>query len=280
MRFKRDLIQNIALSILVVCIAWALKHHYSIAQAENLKWILAPTAALVKTITGYLFYFEPDTGYINHDLRIIIAPACAGVNFLIAAFCMSFFCGIFKISGFKNKCFWLIVCAAGVYMATIFVNAFRIWISIATIAADIHAGWFTPQRVHRMSGILIYFFFLSGFYHIIQKIICLLADGPVNITRPFKQKKQKQQKKWKNGINLPVRIGFFPLICYWIIAIAVPWLNAAHKENPAGFKEHSLTVGIVSFAVFIIFFIIRSMIAQMTVGSDNRPTHVGIIQKQ
>jgi exosortase K len=244
---------------------WALKYHYSIARAENLKWILAPTAALVETITGNLFYFETDTGYINHDLRILIAPACAGVNFLIAAFCMSFFCGIFKLTGLKSKCMWLIICSVGAYVFTVSVNALRIWLSIATIAADIHGGWFTPQRVHRMSGILIYFFFLSVFYHIIQKIIHPVQAG-------FSDKP-------KSNINRTIHIGILPLIFYWITAIAVPWLNSAYEKDPSGFAEHSLTVGFVSFAVFIIFFIIRSMMARMTVGSDNRLTHVGIIQK-
>ena len=251
--------------------AWALKSHYSVAHAEHLKWILAPTAALVEAITGHLFYFETDTGYINHDLQIIIAPACAGVNFLIAALGMSVFCGIFKLSGFQKKCFWLIGCVAGAYLTTISVNAFRIWISIATITADIHSGWFTPQRVHRMSGILIYFFFLSVFYHIIQKIIYrILANDPGNITRSPKQ---------KNGIGRAIHIGFLPLACYWIIAIAVPWLNAAHKKDPAGFTEHSLMVGILSLAVFIFFFIVRAMMAQMKIGREKKPTLAGIVQK-
>jgi exosortase K len=265
LQFKKELIQSIALSILVVCIAWVLKHHYSIAQAKHLKWILTPTAAMVETISGYLFYFESDTGYINHDLRIIIAPACAGVNFLIAAFCMSFFCGIFKISGFKNKCFWLINCAAGAYIATIFVNAVRIWISIAAITADIHGGWFTPQRVHRMSGIIIYFFFLSGFYHIIQKIIYHIQAGFPG--------------KPKTSISRAIHIGVLPLIFYWIITIVVPWLNKAHKKDPAGFTEHSLTVGVLSLAMFSIFFLARALSTPMKIRRAKTPMMGGIVQK-
>jgi exosortase K len=204
---RRELIQNIILCLTALCMAWGLKYHYSIAQPGHLRWILTPTAALVDTVTGHWFYFEADAGYINQDLQIIIAPACAGVNFLIAVLCMSFFCGVFKLYGFQNKCFWLISCLIGAYFATIFVNAVRIWISIATISADVHGGWFTPQRVHRMSGILIYFFFLSLFYLIIQKIICLvandllLANGPGNITRPLKQKKAEKAEKQKGPHN-------------------------------------------------------------------------------
>ncbi len=232
-----------------------MKYHYSIAQAEHLKWILAPTAALVESITGYLFYFEPDTGYINHDLRIIIAPACAGVNFLIAAFCMSFFCGSFKIPGFKNKCFWLIVCAASVYMGTIFVNAVRIWISIATIAADLHAGWFTPQRVHRMSGVLIYFFFLNVFYHIIQKIIQMLQ-----VRRADLKNRTARQLLPEMRTARAVVIGLYPLICYWIIAILVPWANHAYEKNPDGFMEHCGMVGIGSICIFMFLFSLKPVV--------------------
>jgi exosortase K len=278
----KEIAQNIIFCLMALCIAWGLKYHYSTAHAESLKWILAPTAALVETITRHPFFFESNIGYINQDLQIIIAPACAGINFLIAVFCMSAFCGIFKLPGFQKKSFWLIGCAAGAYIATINVNAFRIWISIATIAADIHAGWFTPQRVHRMSGIIIYFFFLSGFYHIIQKIIYLvandlvLANDPDNITWPLNLKKQKKRK---NGIDRTIHFGILPLICYWIIAIAVPWLNAAHKKDPAGFTEHSLTVGVLSLAVFSIFFLARAMSTQMKIRQEKTPTIAGIVQK-
>ena len=263
MRIKKTHFQSIILCLAALCMAWGLKCHYSIAHAEHLKWILAPTAALVEAITGHLFYFETDTGYINHDLQIIIAPVCAGVNFLITAFSMSFFCGIFKLSGFKSKCFWLVGCAAGAYIVTINVNALRIWIAIALITADIHAGWFTPQRVHRMSGILIYFFFLCVFYHIIQKIIRYIQAG-------FPDKP-------KINISRTVPIDIFPLVCYWIIAISVPWLNAAHKKNAAGFIEHSLTVGVLSFAVFVIFSLIRAMIAQRDITREKKPTFTHII---
>ena len=244
MRLKKTLFQNIILCLTALCMAWGLKYHYSIALADNLKWILAPTAALVQIFIGHPFYFEANTGYINHDLQIIIAPACAGVNFLLAVFCMSFYCGIFKLSGFKKKGIWLAGCTAGAYITTISVNAVRIRISIAMISAGIHAGWLTPQRVHRITGILIYFFFLSVFYLIIQKIILQIQAGDLN-----KSAQNPRPKKAKNRIGRLIHIGILPLVCYWIIAIVVPWLNAAHEKDPAGFTEHCLTVGICSVSI-------------------------------
>jgi len=249
---KKPLIQNVISCLTALCIAWGLKYHYSIAHADNLKWILAPTTALVETITGHLFNLETSTGYINHNLQIVIAPACAGVNFLIAAFCMIVFSGIFKIYGFKNKCIWLAGCAASAYIATICVNAVRIWVSIATISADIHAGWFTPQRIHRISGILIYFFFLSVFYLIIQKIICYIQTGA-----QYKHCRKEKLKKQKNRVGRVIHIGIIPLIYYWMLTIAVPWLNAAHKKDPAIFIEHCAMVGIGSISIFLLLLFLR-----------------------
>lgn len=255
MLLKRELIQNIILCLTALCIAWTLKYHYSIAHAEHLKWILAPTAALAESITGHPFYFETGTGYINQNLRIIIAPACAGVNFLITAFGMSFFCGIFKFSGFQKKCFWLIGCVVVAYIATIFVNAFRIGISIATIAADIHAGWFTPSRVHRMSGIIIYFFFLSGFYHIIQKIIQMLQIRRADLKNLSARQHRPEIRTAQAAV-----IGLYPLICYWSITILVPWANHAYEKNPVGFMEHCGMVGIGSICIFMLLFSLKPVV--------------------
>jgi len=91
---------------------------------------------------------------------------------------------------------------------------------------------------------LIYFFFLSVFYHIIQKIIYRI------------------QTRGENTIKYTARqiqIGIFPLACYWMIAIGVPLINMAHRQNPEGFAEHSLTVGLFSFAIFVLFFTVRIM---------------------
>ena len=266
MRVKRQLLQNILLCSAALGMAWGLKYHYSVAHAQNLKWILSPTAAMVKWIMGNSFYFQVDTGYINHDLRIIIAPACAGVNFLITAFGMSAFCGIFRLTGFSTQCFWLAGSAVGAYAATISVNAVRIWISIATISADIHTAWFTPQRVHRMSGIVIYFFFLSVFYHIIQ-----------NIIDHIQVRKHAQKQKSEKHTSTPA--GIVPLVFYWSIAIGIPCLNLAYKKDPAGFMEHSLTVGLLSFIMFAVFFLARAITAQIKIKRKKKPAFIDTVLK-
>ena len=79
---------RIAQWLVVLFCALALKQHYSSASANNLRWILAPTTALVELVSGVSFEFESHAGYMSSDRSFLIAPSCAGVNFLITAFLM------------------------------------------------------------------------------------------------------------------------------------------------------------------------------------------------
>src|SRR5262245_43541462 len=84
---KRKMIWSAQLAVVLLC-ALALKFYYSNATADELRWILAPTTALVELLSGRSFAFESYTGYMSSDHRFVIAVPCAGVNFLITAFLM------------------------------------------------------------------------------------------------------------------------------------------------------------------------------------------------
>ncbi len=88
------LLRNSIFYILALLIAWGLKYHYSRSGSDELAWVLAPTAGLVELISGIQFENEAHTGFVSQGSRIIIAPACAGINFLIIAFCMATFSGL------------------------------------------------------------------------------------------------------------------------------------------------------------------------------------------
>ena len=75
------------LLIIVLC-ALGLKLYYATATADDLRWILAPTTALVELLSGRQFQFESYSGYMSSDHRFVIAVPCAGVNFLLTAFLM------------------------------------------------------------------------------------------------------------------------------------------------------------------------------------------------
>src|SRR5215212_6905700 len=66
--------------------AYGLKLSYSRAAAEDLAWILGPTARAVGWLRGETLTLSPGAGcagWIPPDGSYVIAPACAGVNFMI-----------------------------------------------------------------------------------------------------------------------------------------------------------------------------------------------------
>jgi exosortase K len=111
-------------------IAFALKYHYSKANSDNLDWVLAPTAWWVQILCGIPFEKERNVGYVNHDNQFIIAPACAGINFMIIAFSTLIFSFIHHMSTVKSRLLWMVACLGIVYPYTILVNSLRIIPSI------------------------------------------------------------------------------------------------------------------------------------------------------
>ena len=86
---KRKVKSKAASQLVVIVGAAALiKLYYSTASVNELRWILAPTTALVEFITGTSFEFESYAGYMSSDHTFLIAASCAGVNFLITSFLM------------------------------------------------------------------------------------------------------------------------------------------------------------------------------------------------
>ena len=236
---------------IVLLIACGIKYHYSKAGSDALIWILAPTAGLVEKISRIPFEYEALTGFVNSAQRIIIAPSCAGVNFLIIAFCMATFCGLHRFRQPEHKLFWLMISAINAYALTLVVNTLRIILSIHMYRVDIYGAWITPLRVHRLAGIVIYFFFLCLFYMIMNK----------GLRRLLLKNNTKQTGDTRSGPSRSAHlrwpsITMTPLIWYALITLGVPLVNAAYLGNSARFAEHLGMVisgcAIVIAAIFLI----------------------------
>ncbi|MBW2680103.1 MAG: exosortase K [Deltaproteobacteria bacterium] len=207
--------------MVVLLMAVGLKYHYSHARSNDLGWILGPTAGVVEYISGIAFEKEGGAGFVNRANRIIIAPSCAGVNFLIIAFCMAAFSGLHRLNSFGLKIFWLGNSAAWTYVLTIAVNAFRIVTSIHMYNADIYYHGLTPERLHRIEGIFIY--------------LCQYQDSI-------------------GSGHAPV----VPLFWYLMISLGIPLLNRSYHKNGRQFVEHSLVILCVCMVVFLVVFLIQS----------------------
>jgi exosortase K len=140
------------------------KLHYSAASPGELRWILAPTARLVSAVTGGNFAYEAGVGWVDREATFIIAPACAGLNFAMAAFLALTLGGLAGMRTGRAAGVRLAGAAALAYSATLIVNALRIALAIALHRGAIDLGGLDRAEVHRVEGILVYLCGLCALY--------------------------------------------------------------------------------------------------------------------
>lgn len=155
---------------LALVAALALKAHYGTATAHALRWILAPTAALVSGSTGAPFVFEA-AGYLSPELGLLIAPVCAGVNFLVVVFCS----GVFGLAPLIPEARAKVLFAAGwvgvSYGATILANAARILVGLELRAVQPYLTWLTAGELHRLEGVVVYVSALCGLFLLARAVV-------------------------------------------------------------------------------------------------------------
>jgi exosortase K len=235
--------------LLIFLMAAGLKYHYSHADSGDLYWILKPTAGMVEWISGMAFDHEEGAGFVNRTHRLVIAPSCAGVNFLITMFCMAALSGFNRFSRTGTRCAWACASIVIAIFSTVMVNAARIVASFHIYRADIYSAWLTPERVHRAGGVVLYFLALSVLYLVLMRIIRFPA-----------QDRQRGEPPGTAVASAPRRIlhsGAVPAAWYLTVAIGVPLLNVAYLKGKARFAEHTLTVAITCLIVFILIALIR-----------------------
>jgi hypothetical protein len=146
------------------------------------------------------------------------------------------------------------------YLLTIAVNALRIFVSIHTYTADIQLGWFTPARIHRLEGVVIYFFFLTLFYMIINKTIYKFRGGAAG-KKPASARPVARRPNYVGWMCA----GLIPYSWYGLHTLVVPLVNGALRQNPGRFAEHGVVVLTASGAVLAIFLLTRILIFHVAV---------------
>lgn len=220
-------------ALLTVVVMLLLKRHYSLATAEQLDWVLAPTAGLVAWCTAASPVLENGVGYVDPAQGIIVAPACAGINFMIMAFGLAAFCGLNQIRRPAGQLVWLALAFATAYCLTLPVNAVRIALSLTLYQADIYTGWLTAERVHRLAGIGLYLGALWLLYLGLRRIIARFWGR-------FDQQDQL------GLMRLP---GCLVVGWYLIGTLGVPLANGAWRRGASAFGEHCVTVVLASLAL-------------------------------
>lgn len=238
--FNKIKLNRIIMIVISLVIAWSLKYHYSHSTSDDLVWILAPTAYLVQMTGDMNFEREVNTGYVNNENGIVIAPSCSGVNFMIIAFCLSAYTGLKKIKTTPMQSLWVLLSLAGAYVYTLFVNFFRINLSIYSIKTELLETWFTRETVHLFEGVVVYFIFL-----LIYNILLNMIINPFITKIPEKHFMQ-------------IRRFLLPLSFYLSFTLLVPVLNHGGFPPNQDFTWFAFIVLISCSVVFTLFFLLKA----------------------
>lgn len=156
--------------VVVALVVWAMKRHYADARADDLWWILGPTAQLVSAITGTQFAAVPSEGYVSYERLFVIEKSCAGINFLIAAFGMLVFTLFHRVHSSRSAACVLAASLLAAYGAAVLVNAARITIAMWLLDHRMALSTFNAAQVHRLEGITVYFAGLVLLYEFVQRL--------------------------------------------------------------------------------------------------------------
>ena len=223
MSAKYTRFSQLAKILTLLLAAFALKHFYSTASVNNLRWILAPTTLLVELVSGRTFNFEMHAGYMSSDNSFLIASSCAGVNFMIAAFLML---SIAKL--WRGRLSWKFIPAAFLisYATTIVANTVRISTALHLQNSRLDIAGLNANQLHRLEGIVIYFGFL---------LLLFLLSERTEVQTPV-----------ANTHTHAVRLEHFmlPLLVYYVTTLGMPLMNALYRQEFAAssFLEHSAFV--------------------------------------
>jgi exosortase K len=223
--------RTLAILLLVALATWAMKRYYAEAPVDELQWILGPTATLVTALTRVSFEWEPGQGYLSRERFFLIAKACAGINFMIAAFGMVAVVRGRRALSCRAAAGVLLTSVLASYSAAVCVNAVRITIAMWLAAYPVGFVGMTAAKIHRVEGIACYFGGLVLLYQLVQYV----------------DKGSERVSPGAEGACPPkhARIGRcegrVPLFWYLVITVAVPLANGAASAGKV-FVEHTLYV--------------------------------------
>ncbi|HJS23834.1 MAG TPA: exosortase K, partial [Pyrinomonadaceae bacterium] len=209
--------------VVVLLCALALKSYYSTATPNELRWILAPTTALVEMLSGRSFEFESYTGYMSSDHTFVIAVPCAGVNFLLTAFLMITLRLLWRERFEGVSWRFLPIAALMAYVATLIANTTRICVALEIQRRSIEVSWLTGNQLHRLEGIVIYFGFLLLLFMLLERM--------------------------DNGE--PRRMLLFPVVIYYATTLGIPLLNGSYRQ-PAFWEHFAFVIVLPAIFAFVV----------------------------
>jgi len=200
----------------VALVSFGLKRHYADATTDALSWILTPTAHFVSLVTGVAFTAVAGEGYFSAERMFLIEKACAGINFMIAAFAMVAFALLHRARSVRDATAVVGVSLCASYLAAVVVNTMRIVIAMWLAAHSTQWLSLTAADIHRLEGITVYFGGLLLLYALVQRV----------------------------DRREPVFRYALPLACYYLVTLGLPLINGASQIGEA-FLAHAVIVLLV-----------------------------------
>jgi len=212
-----------ALIAAVLVADYTFKRFVSRASAEDLDFLLAPTAALVRCLTGHAFVSESGAGYFSRDLMLIIAPACSGANFAIVLFTALAAGYVGRLRTAHRKLAWMLAALVLAYVTTVLTNTVRITLAATLRAHPFFDAGVSHAAAHRALGVAVY----------LTALIAL--DGAAG-----------------GLLGAPRKRAGFALACYLGVTLVTPLLGGASATGP--FLMHAaLVLGATTFVAAVLW---------------------------
>ncbi len=235
---RSSLAHKAVVTSIVLAAAYLLKAYYRGAASEDLSWILGPVARLVELFSNLNFVHEPGYGWVDVEHDVVIAPACAGVNFYIIAFCMSAFQLTQRVQRLAGTLTKIMIAGFLSYWVAILANVLRILLATYFYAVEFHWSWLSSEAVHRIVGTCVFYLLLFSYSRAIS--------AWHNRQAPEHRTDKPQSPRTKPLIFI------VPLFWYLAFSLGVPLVNQAFLAHPESFIRHALQVVAVTVVLTLI----------------------------
>lgn len=163
--------KNIAYYLTAVVFFILLKFGFTLADNNDLTFLLEPTDKLVGFLTDSHSIYLANIGYFHEQMNIIIDKSCSGFNFWVLSFLLFSYLTVNHFDKTLSKILTIPTALIGAYLLTIFVNTSRIF---ASIIMQSRTKSILPNQqhiVHEAIGIITNLTFLILAYVLIEKLL-------------------------------------------------------------------------------------------------------------
>jgi len=163
--------KNIPYYLTAVGLFILLKFAFTLADNDDLIFLLKPTDKLVGLLTGSHSIYFADKGFYHDKLNILIDKSCSGFNFWILSFLVFTYLTVKYLDKPLHKILTIPTALLCAYVLTIFVNTSRIFASV--IVQTQTKNFFANKQhlIHEAVGVITNLTFLVLTYYLIEKFL-------------------------------------------------------------------------------------------------------------